>query len=52
MSNEPTRQLDGSSPGGDPPFCVRQFAMVTFQEYSYRRHGADAESWMRERFGA
>lgn len=52
MSNESTRQVGGSAPGGDQPFCVRQFAMVTFQEYSCRPYGADAESWLRERFGS
>lgn len=51
MSNQSIQKVGSSILGGDPPFCVRQFAMVTFQEYSYRPYGADAESWLRERVG-
>lgn len=52
MSNKSSQQVGSDPPGEDPPFCVRQFAMITFQEYSCRPHGADAEPWLSERFGS
>lgn len=29
--------------------CLRQFALMTFQEYTHSPHGESAEDWVRER---
>jgi hypothetical protein len=49
---EQNLQSGAGAPGKDDQFCLRQFEMVTFQEYSYSPHGANAEDWLRERLGS
>lgn len=51
MSIERTQERSSNGSGGHEAFCVRQFAMLTFQEYSCRPSGTLAEDWLKERFG-
>ena len=51
MSTKPTQERSKTSGGGELSFCVRQFAMLTAQEYSYRLGGALAEDEPKERTG-
>lgn len=51
MSTKPTLERSNTSGGGEPSFCVRQFAMLTTQEYSYRPGGALAEDGAKEQSG-
>lgn len=51
MSNKPTHERSNTSGSGELPFCVRQFAMLTAQEYSCRPGGALADDGLKERSG-
>ena len=52
MSIEPTQERTSTIAAADLTFCVRQFAMLTVQEYSCRPGGTLAEDGLKERSGS